>query len=57
MLLIIERSGERVARYAHNVERMMNVPQQAVALLAVLPHPATRHLRDFDGCFTAALRT
>jgi hypothetical protein len=57
MLLIIERSGERVARYAHNVERMMNVPQQAAALLAVLPHPATRHLRDFDGCFTAALRT
>jgi uncharacterized protein len=36
MLLAIERSGERVARYAHNVERMMNVPQQAVALLAVL---------------------
>ena len=36
MLLVIERSGGRVARYAHNVERMMNVPQQAVALLAVL---------------------
>src|ERR1700730_10313653 len=36
MLLAIERSGERVARYAHNVERMMNVPQQATALLAVL---------------------
>jgi uncharacterized protein len=36
MLLAIERSGERVARYAHNVERMMNVPQQAAALLAVL---------------------
>ena len=35
-LLAIERSGERVARYAHNVERMMNVPQQAAALLAVL---------------------
>jgi uncharacterized protein len=36
MLLVIQRSGERAARYAHNVERMMNVPQQAVALLAVL---------------------
>src|SRR6516162_7345990 len=36
MLLAIERSGGRVARYAHNVERMMNVPQQAAALLAVL---------------------
>jgi uncharacterized protein len=36
MVLAIERSGERVARYAHNVERMMNVPQQAAALLAVL---------------------
>jgi len=36
MVLAIERSGERVARYAHNVERMMNVPQQGAALLAVL---------------------
>jgi uncharacterized protein YceH (UPF0502 family) len=36
MVLAIERSGERVARYAHNVERMMSVPQQAAALLAVL---------------------
>jgi len=36
LLLAIERSGERVARYAHNVERMMNVPQQGAALLAVL---------------------
>jgi uncharacterized protein YceH (UPF0502 family) len=36
MILAIERSGERVARYAHNVERMMNVPRQAAALLAVL---------------------
>jgi len=36
MLLVIQRSGERAARYAHNVERMMNVPQQAVAFLAVL---------------------
>jgi uncharacterized protein YceH (UPF0502 family) len=36
MLLTVERTGERVARYAHNVERMMNVPKQAAALLAVL---------------------
>jgi uncharacterized protein len=36
MFLVVERSGERVARYAHNVERKMNVPQQAEALLAVL---------------------
>jgi uncharacterized protein len=36
MLLIIERRGERAARYAHNIERMMNMPQQAAALLAVL---------------------
>ena len=36
MLLAIERSGGRVARYVHNVERMMNVPRQAAALLAVL---------------------
>jgi uncharacterized protein YceH (UPF0502 family) len=36
MILVIERSGERVARYEHNVERMMNMPQQAAALLAVL---------------------
>lgn len=36
MLLVIERSGERVARYEHNIERMMNVPHEAAALLAVL---------------------
>ena len=36
LLLVIERSGERVARYEHNVERMMNVPHEAAALLAVL---------------------
>src|SRR5499427_6868793 len=46
MVLAIERSGGRVARYAHNVERMMDVPQQAAALLAVLmlrgPQPAGR---------------
>ena len=26
MVLVIERRGERVARYAHNIERIMNVP-------------------------------
>src|SRR5438477_7023502 len=31
MVLVIERSGGRVARYAHNIERMMNVPPQAAA--------------------------
>jgi uncharacterized protein len=36
MLLVIEKRGERVVRYAHHIERMMNAPQQAVALLAVL---------------------
>jgi uncharacterized protein YceH (UPF0502 family) len=36
MLLVVERSGERVARYMHNAERMLNVPQQTAALLAVL---------------------
>ena len=36
MVLAIERSGERVARYAHNVERMINVPPPVAALLAVL---------------------
>src|SRR5262249_42520021 len=36
MVLAVERSGGRVARYAHNVERMLNVPRQAAALLAVL---------------------
>jgi uncharacterized protein YceH (UPF0502 family) len=36
MLLVVERSGERVARYVHNIERMLNVPQEAGALLAVL---------------------
>src|SRR5262249_16502955 len=42
MVLAIERSGGRVARYAHNVEPMMDVPQQAAALLAVLTLPAPR---------------
>jgi uncharacterized protein YceH (UPF0502 family) len=34
--LIVETSGGRVMRYAHNVERVLNVPAQAVALLATL---------------------
>jgi len=50
MLLAIERSGERVARYAHNVERMMNVPQQAAALLAaaMLRGPQTASVGNFS---------
>lgn len=34
--LVIESSGGRVMRYAHNTERALSVPSQAVALLAVL---------------------
>src|SRR5262245_36566629 len=34
--LIIESSGARVTRYAHNVGRVLKVPDQAVALLAAL---------------------
>jgi uncharacterized protein YceH (UPF0502 family) len=34
--LVVESSGARVMRYAHNVGRVLAVPQQAVALLAVL---------------------
>lgn len=34
--LIIETSGGRVMRYAHNMERVLDVPSQAVALLATL---------------------
>lgn len=34
--LAIESSGARVTRYAHNVGRVLAVPAQAVALLAVL---------------------
>jgi uncharacterized protein len=34
--LIVETSGGRVMRYAHNVERVLGVPAQAVALLATL---------------------
>src|SRR5258708_1654034 len=34
--LVIESSGGRVARYSHNVERVLGVPSQSAALLAVL---------------------
>lgn len=34
--LAVESSGERVMRYAHNIERVLDVPAQAVALLATL---------------------
>ena len=34
--LVVESSGERVMRYAHNLERVLDVPSQAVALLATL---------------------
>src|SRR5437016_563323 len=34
--LIIESSGGRVMRYAHNIERVLALPSQAVALLATL---------------------
>jgi uncharacterized protein YceH (UPF0502 family) len=34
--LVVESSGGRVMRYAHNVARVLAVPSQAVALLAAL---------------------
>jgi uncharacterized protein YceH (UPF0502 family) len=34
--LVIESSGGRVMRYAHNVQRVLAVPSEAVALLATL---------------------
>jgi hypothetical protein len=34
--LVVESSGGRVMRYAHNVERVLGVPSQAVALVAAL---------------------
>lgn len=34
--LIMESSGSRVSRYAHNAERVLSIPSQSVALLAVL---------------------
>lgn len=34
--LVVESSGGRVMRYAHNVERVLGLPSQSVALLATL---------------------
>ena len=34
--LIVESSGGRVMRYAHNIERVLAVPSQSVALIAAL---------------------
>lgn len=34
--LVMESSGGRVMRYAHNTERVLHLPSQAVALLATL---------------------
>src|SRR5688572_11964819 len=36
MSLVIESSGGRALRYSHNAERVLQVPRQASALLAVL---------------------
>lgn len=34
--LVIESSGGRVARYSHNIERVLQIPKQSSALLTVL---------------------
>jgi uncharacterized protein YceH (UPF0502 family) len=34
--LVVESSGGRVSRYAHNLERVLQVPSQSAALLTVL---------------------
>jgi uncharacterized protein YceH (UPF0502 family) len=34
--LVVETSGGRVARYSHNIDRVLQVPQQSVALLTAL---------------------
>lgn len=36
LALVVESSGGRVMRYAHNTERVLGIPSQAVALLATL---------------------
>lgn len=36
MSLVVESSGGRVARYAHNIERVLHIPTQSTALLATL---------------------
>lgn len=35
-MLVIEASGGRVPRYAHNIERVLQIPTQATALLSTL---------------------
>ena len=34
--LVMESSGGRVARYAHNIERVLHIPAQSMALLTML---------------------
>jgi uncharacterized protein YceH (UPF0502 family) len=34
--LLVETSGGRAARYAHNIERVLHIPTQSTALLALL---------------------
>ncbi|MDP2829361.1 MAG: YceH family protein [Sulfuricellaceae bacterium] len=36
LTLVIESSGGRVARYAHNIERVLHLPSQSVAILVML---------------------
>jgi uncharacterized protein YceH (UPF0502 family) len=36
LTLVVESSGGRVARYAHNVERVLQIPSQSTAILATL---------------------
>ena len=36
MSLVIESSGGRVTRYAHNIERVLNIPTQSTALITML---------------------
>lgn len=36
MSLVIESSGGRVARYAHNTERVLSIPTQSTALITML---------------------
>jgi len=36
LVLVIESNGGRVARHSHNLDRVLRVPSQSIALLAVL---------------------
>lgn len=36
LTLVIESSGGRVARYSHNIERVLQIPSQSTAILAML---------------------